>query len=96
MRSGKAYAEIDGVQYTQAGTHVFPEGTSITVFCYCAYIFFADSASKITMNGTIVKKAEQNGETIQFTFPLSGKTSIDFIKKAVGNQRNYHCDITTS
>ena len=98
MVSEKAYAEIDGVLYTQAGTHVFPEGTSITVFCYCNAINnFSDSpTSTITMNGTIVKKAKKREETIHFTFPLSGNTSINFIVKTFGKIRNYHCDITTN
>lgn len=96
MLADKAYAEIEGVLYTQAGTHVFPEGTSITVFCRCGmFVSGINVSSSITLNGEIVQKATKSDETIQFTFPLSGETSINFVEKKFTIANNYSCNITT-
>lgn len=93
----KAYAEIEDVLYTQAGTYVFPEGTSITVFCRCGiFVSGINVSSSITLNGEIVKKATKSDETIQFTFPLSGETSINFVEKKLNIANNYSCNITTN
>lgn len=95
LKDSYAYAEIAGEIYTTAGTHVFPKGTSITVFCKCnVYLPFGDAGSKITLNGEIVQEATQYG-TIQFNFSLSGETTINFFTKTIGNSKNYSCDITT-
>lgn len=92
-----AYVEIDGTKYAATGTYAILVGATAIVHCYNALGTSGDFVSKITLNGTTVKTAENSKRMITYSFSLESSTSIAFSAKTLlGSTKNYSCEITTS
>lgn len=91
-----AYIEIDGTKYAATGTYAIPVGATAIVHCYNTLGTSEQYVSKITLNGTTVKTAENSKQMITYSFSLESSTSIAFsIKSLMGSAVNYSCNITT-